>query len=83
MEMLKPASQQSLRIADLPEGYRLVGLDLDAFIVRNPNGQILLIQQDGHLTGVTTRRNLAVRHVKHAGRLGVGTATTRYTSVMD
>jgi hypothetical protein len=75
--------RQRLRMADLPEGYRVVGLDLGAFVVRNPNGQILLIQQDGHLTGVTTRRNLTAHHVKHAGRLGVGTATTHYTSVMD
>ena len=82
MESMKLDDQQSLHIADLPEGYQVVGVDLGAFVVRNPSGQILLIQQDDHLTGVTTRRSLADHHIKHAGHLGV-TATTPHTSVMD
>jgi hypothetical protein len=78
-----PSRGEKLRIAELPEGYRVVGIDEGVFIIRNPSGRDIRIEQDGHLTGVTTRRSLAARHVKHAESLGAETATTRYTSVMD
>ena len=47
--------RQKLCINELPEGYRLVAIEADSFVVRKPNGEDVLIQQDGHSVGVTTR----------------------------
>lgn len=79
IEMLP--DRHKLRITELPEGYRLVAIESDSFVVRKPNGEALLIQQDGHLVGVTTRPT--VHHVCHARRLGADSAATPYTSPMD
>ncbi len=77
--------QQSLRIADLPENYRVVGVDPGAAIVRKPTGQLMRIQQNGRLTAATvaTERGLSDRQDDHTRRLTGVRATTPYTSVMD
>ncbi len=84
METLKLTEQQSTSIADLPEHYRVVGVDRSAPFVRNPTGQLMRIQQDGRLTAATSaaERRLANRGVRHPTRNGVK-ATSPYTSVMD
>jgi hypothetical protein len=71
METAELSRQQRLRIAELPEDYRVIGIDRSAPLVRKPTGQILRIQQNGRLTAATTadKRRLAVP------------ATTLYTSV--
>jgi hypothetical protein len=83
METMRLTDQQSLRIADLPENYRVVGVDRSAPLVRKPTGQLLRIEQNGRLTAATVaaRRRLADRPVNQA-RGGV-MATTPYTSTMD
>ena len=59
----------------------MVGIEFGAFVISNANGHVLLIEQDGHQTGVTTRRAI---HPTHAiGRLGVDAAVMPYTSPMD
>ena len=73
--------RQKLRITELPEGYRLVGIESDSFVVRHPSGQRLLMQQDGHLVGVTTRSTL--RHMRCPDRLSVESAVTGYRNPMD
>jgi hypothetical protein len=81
METMKLTDQQSLRIAELPEDYRVIGVDRSAPVVRKPTGQIIRIQQNGSLAAapVAARRRLADRR---AGRPGGGVrATTPYTSV--
>jgi hypothetical protein len=85
METMKLTDPQSLRIADLPEGYRVVGIDGSAPFVRKPTGQIVRIQQDGRLTVATiaAKRRLADHGVNQAGRLAGVRATTQYTSAMD
>lgn len=84
METVKLTEQQSLRISDLPAGYRIVGVDHSAPFVRKPTGQLMRIQRDGRLTTATVaaERSLAARGVNHGARKGVK-ATTPYTSVMD
>jgi hypothetical protein len=47
METAELSRQQRLRIAELPEDYRVIGIDRSAPLVRNPTGQILRIQQTG------------------------------------
>jgi hypothetical protein len=75
--------RQKLCINELPEGYRVVGLDGCAFVVRDPRGRETLLEQDGQLYGVTTRRSFAAQHRGHAARLGSGTASSPYTIPMD
>jgi hypothetical protein len=71
METVELSQQQSLRIAELPEDYQVVGADRRAPLVRKPSGQILRIQQNGRLSAATA----ADRH-----RLAVP-STTLYASV--
>jgi len=61
VETVELSQQQSARIAELPEDYRVVGVDHSATVVRKPTGQILCIQQNGRLTAATiaARRRLA------------------------
>ena len=59
METVELSQQQSARMAELPEDYRVVGVDHSEPLVRKPTGQILRIQQNGRLTAATiaaTRR---------------------------
>jgi hypothetical protein len=73
--------RQKLRITELPEGYSLLAIEADSFVVRKPNGDAVLIPQDGHSVGVTTRPT--VHHVPHDERLGAENAVTSYTDPMD
>lgn len=84
METIKLTDQQSLRIADLPETYRVVAVARSAPLVRKPTGQIMRIQHDGRLTVATVadKRRLGDRRADRTPRHGVK-ATTPYTSVMD
>src|SRR5437016_14263746 len=66
METLMLTDQQALRIAELPEDYRVVGVDRSAPFVRKPTGQILRIQQNGKLTAATSE----ARHRLAASRGG-------------
>ncbi len=61
MATVELSKQQSARMAELPEDYRVVGVDHSAPLVRKPTGQVVRIQQNGRLTAVTvaTRRRLA------------------------
>ena len=61
METVELSQQQSARMAELPENYRVVGVDHRAPLVRKPTGQIIRIQQNGRLTAptVAARRMLA------------------------
>ena len=83
METLTLTDQQGLRIAELPEDYRVIGVDRNAPFVRKPTGQILRIQQDGNLTAATTEATdrLAGKEVDQAEHIGVHGATP-YTSVV-
>jgi hypothetical protein len=78
--------QQSLRIAELPNGYRLVGLDGAIPMVREPTGQLVRIEQNGELTTPSAE---AKRKVVSEGSDGEALpsgrvpAVTPYTSVMD
>ncbi len=72
-----------LCISELPEGYRVVGLDGGAFVVRDPRGRDTLLEQDGNLYGVTTRRSFAAQHRWRGTRLGNRTASSPYTNPMD
>ena len=85
METVRLTDQQSLRIADLPESYRVVGVDRSAPFVRKPTGQLMRIQQDGRLTVATVdaKRRLSDRRDAHERRLAGVRASTPYTSVMD
>src|SRR5271166_4876317 len=58
METVELSQQQSARMAELPEDYRVVGIDHSAPLVRKPTGQIIRIQQNGRLTAATS----AARH---------------------
>jgi len=61
METLTLTDQQGVRIAELPEDYRVIGIDRSAPFVRKPTGQILRIQQNGYLIAATiaAKRRLA------------------------
>ncbi len=85
METVKLTDQQSLRIADLPADYRVVGVDSSAPYVRKPTGEVLRIQQDGRLTAATiaARRRLATRRRAEASQHRGVKATKPYTSAMD
>jgi hypothetical protein len=84
METLRLTDQQSLRIAELPEDYRVVGVDGSAPLIRKPTGQLLRIQQNGRLIAATiaAKRRLADRRAGEPARLGGVLATTPYTSVL-
>ena len=49
MEVVELSQQQSARMAELPEDYRVVGVDHRTPLVRKPSGQIMRIQQNGRL----------------------------------
>lgn len=86
MQTMRLTDLQSLRIADLPEDYRVVGVDGSAPFVRSPTGQIMRIQFDGRLTEATTaaRHRLGGQDDEQAQcDVGGVMATTPYTSVMD
>ena len=86
METLRLTYQQSVRIADLPENYRVVGVDRSAPFVRKPTGRLMRIQQDGRLTVATVaaKGRLAARRPDPEERLDSGVrASNPYTSVMD
>jgi hypothetical protein len=86
METVRLTDQQSLRIADLPENYRVVGVDRSAPFVRKPTGQLMRIQQNGRLTvaAVDAKGRLAARRADQEKRLDSGVkASNPYTSVMD
>jgi hypothetical protein len=85
METVRLTDQQSLRIADLPENYRVVEVDRSALFVRKPTGQLMRIQRDGRLIAATiaAKGRLAARQVDHADHVGGVVATSPYTSVMD
>ena len=86
METVRLTDQQSLRIADPPEDYRVVGADHSAPFVRKPTGQLMRIQQDGRMTVATVaaKGRLAARRADQAEPLDSGVmASTRYTAIMD
>lgn len=85
MDTISLTDQQSLRIADLPSDYRVVGVDSSAPLVRKPTGEIMRIQQNGRLTAATVavRRRLADRRVTQPRLPGGVRPTSPYTSVMD
>ena len=77
--------EQGLRIAELPENYRAIGVDHSAPFVRKPAGQVLRIQQNGRLSAATTaaKRRLDGRASDRAGNLaGSVQAVTPYTGVV-
>jgi hypothetical protein len=84
METMKLTDRQSLRIAELPQDYRVVGVDRSAPFVRKPTGQIMRIQQNGRLTPATVaaKRRLVDCRADAAGRFRGVLATTPYTSVL-
>jgi hypothetical protein len=61
METVELSQQQSARMAELPEDYRVVGVERRTSLVRKPSEQIIRIQQNGRMTAATiaARRNLA------------------------
>ena len=61
METVELSRQQSACMAELPEDYRVVGVERRTPLVRKPSGQIIRIQQNGRVTAATTaaRRGLA------------------------
>ncbi|HEV2980254.1 MAG TPA: hypothetical protein VGX51_02380 [Solirubrobacteraceae bacterium] len=86
METLTLTDQQGLCIAELPEDYRVVGIDRSAPLVRKPTGELMRIQQDGRLTTatITAKARLTARRPDQVGRVdGDVMASTPYTSVMD
>ena len=84
METLELSRQQSLRIAELPEDYRVVGIERSAPLVRKPTGQLLRIEQNGRLTAATiaAKRRLAEPDADEPGRVAGGVlATTPDTTI--
>ena len=81
----KLTDQQSLRIAKLPEDYRVIGVDRSTPFVRKPTGQVLRIQKNGNLIAapIAAKRRLTGHHADESEHLGGVMATTPYTSVMD
>jgi hypothetical protein len=55
LETVELSTKQRLRIAELPEGYRVIGVDGSAPLVRKPTGQVLRVQHNGRLTAATIR----------------------------
>ena len=86
METLTLTDQQRVRIAELPEDYRVIGIDRSAPFVRKPSGQILRIQQNGHLIAATiaAKRRLAGGRADEAeGFVSGPSLATPYTNVLD
>lgn len=75
--------RQKLRINELPEGYRVVGLSGRAFVVSDPRGRRTLLEQDGQNYGVTMRRSFAAQRWLRARRLDRERASNPYTRPMD
>jgi hypothetical protein len=71
METVELSQQQSLRIDELPDDFRVVGVDGKAPLVRKPTGQILRIQKNGGLIAATivAKGRLADRRADQAGHL--------------
>jgi hypothetical protein len=66
VETVELSRQQSARIAELPQDYRVVGVYRRAPLVRKPTGQIIRILPNGRLTAATIaarRRLTAASHV--------------------
>jgi hypothetical protein len=53
METVELSQQQSARMAELPEGYRVVWVERGTPLARKPTGQIIRIHQNGRPTAVT------------------------------
>ena len=88
MEHVELSRQQSLRMGELPEDYRVVGIDGREPLVRKPTGQVLRVQPNGRLTAATmvARRRLAERRAGNGSSAHVGPepgapAVTRESSV--
>ena len=56
--MMTLTDQQRLRLEELPDDYRVVGVDRRAPLVRKPNGQVVRIQQNGRLIAATIEAKL-------------------------
>jgi hypothetical protein len=85
METLTLTDQQGLRIAELPEDYRVIGIDRRAPFVRKPTGQVMRMQQNGSLTAATSeaKDRLAGKGADQARHVASGVhASTPYTSVV-
>ena len=54
METVELSRQQSACMAELPEDYRVVGVERRTPLVRKPSGQIIRIQQNGRMAAATT-----------------------------
>jgi hypothetical protein len=83
METLTLTDEQALRIAELPEDYRVVGVDRNAPCVRKPTGQILHIQLDGKLTAATTEAKDRLAASREHPLPGAPEIATPYTSVLE
>ena len=84
METLTLTDQQSVRIAELPDGYRVIGVDESAPFVRKPTGQVMRIRQNGNLTAATiaAKDRLAANGTDQASHVAGGVhASTPYTEV--
>ena len=84
MDTLTLTDQQSVRIAELPDGYRVIGVDESAPFVRKPTGQVMRIRQNGNLTAATTaaKDRLAAKEGDQASHVAGGVhASTPYTEV--
>ena len=53
METVELSEQQRARMAELPEDYRVVGVERRTPVVPKPSGQIIRIQQHGRMTAAT------------------------------
>jgi hypothetical protein len=85
METLTLTDQQGLRIAELPEDYRVIGIDRSAPFVRKPTGQVMRIQKNGNLTAATSgaKDRLAGEGADQARQVASGVhASTPYTGVV-
>ena len=84
METMRLTDQQSLRIAELPEDYWVIGVDSSAPTVCKPTGELLRIQQNGRPAAATAeaKRRLAERRAGEAARLGGVLSPTPYTRVL-
>jgi hypothetical protein len=86
METMRLTETQSLRIANLPAGYRVVGIDRGAPCIRKPSGQLQRITRDGRLVSATlaAMRGFEARGPTHPGeQTDELRAVSPYTSVMD
>jgi hypothetical protein len=72
METVELSQQQSARMAELPEDYRVVGAEHRTPLVRKPTGQIIRIQQNGRVTAATiaARRAAVSSRPSAADQLG-------------